>query len=786
MANGDNNSISAPSRKVKKQLDIISKKMDGLYKDTYITRPDNRNNLDTVMDDLDVAINRIASVDNDNIATMSELIRRLDKKNTTNINEFNLKLNDLFNNNNLIGELFANTDMYKYIASENYNYDMICKYLPKLNIALEIMRDNVLSSDNFANKFLNPKSVYSSKEEVALFTANSERLEKRYDLSTFLSDLYFDTSKYGETFVYLVPYTKAFERLLTTAKYRANGMNSRATTISYYESSDKFWQDKESVVCLEDGFAETSDYKKYLNNINDSSSIVETIDSTGNTNKFKGSAIRLHFNYSGVALNPVNEIAVSEHSVQNIREAVSNIFTESGVRKTEGRLASEYDKISQAAYNKDGLIVDNMDKDIKIDKNINGSVLEMIPREDIIPVYIGNACLGYYYLEIKEDKDKCGYCGGHHMTPMISNAANHQYEMSADQEELAIRYISSKISQSIDSKFINANKDLKEEIYAVLRYNEKFDIARTNDIGVTFIPAEDMIHCYFKMDKDTHRGISDLRDSLVPAMLYILLYLNDIIGKITRGTDKRIYYVKQNVEQNVARTMMNVVNQIKKGNMGMRQIESMNNILNIVGKYNDYIIPQGPSGEPPIQFDVMQGQQIDTPTDLMDKMEELAINSTGTPFEMVNSTFQQDFAIRFSMSNTRFLKMVYERQRRTSELFSLIFTRLYNNEFNEQYSEIKIQLPPPVYLTMTNNQQLLDNVSQMADKIIEFELTDAEDEVKSEFKKLYIRNTLGTYIDYSFIDQILETAKVNVQSNKPPATEDGEYSADDMMDDGGY
>ena len=215
----------------------------------------------------------------------------------------------------------------------------------------------------------------------------------------------------------------------------------------------------------------------------------------------------------------------------------------------------------------------------------------------------------------------------------------------------------------------------------------------------------------------------------------------------------------------------------------MRQIESMNNILNIVGKFNDYIIPQGPSGDPPIQFDVMQGQQIDTPTDMMDKMEELAVNSTGTPFEMVNSTFQQDFAVRFSMSNTRFLKLVYERQRRTAELFSLIFTRLYNNEFNEQYSEIKIQLPPPVYLTMTNNQQLLDNVSQMADKLIEFELSDAEDDVKGEFKKLYIRNTLGTYIDYNFVDQIIETAKVNVESNKPPATEDGEYSADDMMND---
>ena len=203
--NNRNDSIATPSRKVKKELDILSRKLDGIYKDVYITRPDNKNNLDIVMDDLDNAINRLASVDNDNVATMSELIRRLDKKDKATVEKLNSSLSDMFNDNNLVGQLFANTDLHKYIAAENYNYDMICKYLPKLNIALEIMRDNVLSSDNFSNKFLNPKSVYSSKEEISLFTANSDRLENRYELSNFLSDLYYKTSKYGETFVYLVP-----------------------------------------------------------------------------------------------------------------------------------------------------------------------------------------------------------------------------------------------------------------------------------------------------------------------------------------------------------------------------------------------------------------------------------------------------------------------------------------------------------------------------------------------------------------------------------------------------
>ena len=769
------------SRKVKKQLDILNRKMDALYKDTYISRPDNSKNLEDVIDNLDAVINRLASVDNENVATMSELLRRLDKKAATNSDKLMGSIQDMFSDDNLVANLFTNTDMYKYVAAENANYDLICKYLPKLNIALEILRDNVLSSDNFSNKFLNPKSVYSAKDEVAAFSANSDRLEKRYDLSNFLSDSYLNTSKYGEDFIYLVPYKKAFERLLTSSKQRANGIINHTLSGSYYESAEKFWSDKESVQVVAEGYTKTRDYMNYIGSIEESS-----IDFDKGDNKFTGAAVTLRFNYSGAPINPVNNIAITEHSKGYITEAIQSLYHED-YQDADGNLRKEFDKLSSADAVEDGLWVDNMDNhDIRIDKNIMGSVLESLPRENIIPVYIDKTCLGFYYLEIAEDKDACGFCGQHHMTPMISNAANHAYEMTTDQEELAIRYISSKISQYIDSKFINANKDLKEEIYAVLRYNEKFDIAKSNNIGVTFIPADDIIHCYFKLDRHTHRGISDLKDSLIPAMLYILLYLSDLIGKVTRSTDKRVYYVKQNVEQNVARTMMNVVNQIKKGNMGMRQIESMNNILNVVGKYNDYIIPLGPSGDAPIQFEVMSGQNIETPSELMDKMEEMAINSTGVPFEMVNSTFQQDFAVRFSMSNTRFLKFVYERQRRVSALFSEIFTRLYNNEFDTKYSFIEIKLPPPVYLTMTNNQQLIDNVSQMADKINEFELPNEPDEVKAEFKRLYIRNTLGTYLDYDFIDRLIMTAKVNVESKKPPSTEDGEYSADDMMNDDSY
>lgn len=770
------------SRKINRKLDLLDQKMDGLYKNIYITRPDNRKNLDDILNQLDDAIDAIQQ-DNVNISGMSELMRRLDNTSGSNVDRLMNSVGELFNDQNLINTLFANDEIHKYIASQNYQYDMICRYLPKLLDALEIKRDNVLSADNFSKEFINPKSSRTNKIELEKFSSNTKKIEREYEISKFLEKSYMNTSKYGEDFVYVVPYHVAFERIIRRTNYRKN--NARLGQVSFYES-ETVTKPNASQICIKENYTETNEFKKYKK------SVEESFGSINLPSQYKGTQVTLHFNDLNIIPETVNERVVLRsrkdmerfQSMMSIYESSHSVVEEKSLMDQFAEIDKKNNRIGNSEP-MDGLIIPGelrRDPD-KIDKNMLGAVLERLPRENVIPIYIGKVCLGYYYLEFREDKSACGFCGGHHMTPGISNANNFAFEMSQDQQELAIRYIASKISASIDTHFINANKDLKEEIYAVLRYNEQFDLSRSNDIGVTFIPAEDIVHCYFEMDEDTHRGISDLAKSVIPAMLYILLYLTDIIGKITRSTDKRIYYVKQNVETNVARTMMNVVQQIKKGNMGMRQIESMNNILNVIGKYNDFIIPMGQSGDPPISFEVMQGQDIQTPTDIMEKMEEAAVNPI-VPFEMLNSTYSQDFAIRFSMSNSRFLKSINTRQRDTETFFSKIYTKVYNYEFGETNSYIQIILPPPIYLTLSNNQQLMDNVTQQADKIIEIEFTSEDsDELKAEFKRIYIRNILSTYLDFNSIERYRSAANVNLEARKIAQVEDGENSGDNNSGD---
>ena len=185
----------------------------------------------------------------------------------------------------------------------------------------------------------------------------------------------------------------------------------------------------------------------------------------------------------------------------------------------------------------------------------------------------------------------------------------------------------------------------------MLKYNDKFNrLADTVEMNVTYIPPEDIIHIKFNEDPKTHRGRSDVWDGLIAAKMWIMMNSTTVIGNATRGQDKRVYYVKTMVETNVAKTLLNVVEQIKKGNFGIRQMESVNNILNIVGKFNDFVIPVGPSGDSPVSFDILSGQQFDFPTDAMDRLEESAIGPIGVPLEIVNSAMNMDFAIRYTMT----------------------------------------------------------------------------------------------------------------------------------------
>lgn len=779
-------------RNIDKKLDQIDKQMDVLYQNTYQSRIDNQSNMDKISDDLDKNIDDLlSSVNGKDITDISSLYLRIQNKSrdSTSIED---QLDSLFNENGQLLDTLNVDNIRKSIQAEDYQYDLICRYMTKLEDAIEIKVDNVLSSDNFTKDFLTILSNKSSKESLAIFQDKAEFLKDEYRVQDLFEEMCYKGSKYGEYFLYHVPYKKAFERLLK--RKQAIGSTMGMIGNVRYESGQMVHEAVESKgatgemeVIFEAGH--------FDGNIGDNRALDEEFTKVLNENQAQ---VVLYFDEYGIIPDPISKAhetirlnhkysknSVTESFLNEQRVHDGSVVSEVGEEGTKKNL--KMDPAYAGIGSTEGLFDSTTGKRSPKLKDIPGSVIYEIPRDQIFPVVMHRTVIGYIHLQISNTYVENLVLNGYSYNSITNNTKLMADEFDRENDAF-VSYIASMIADKIDAKFINANTDLKQQIFAVLRYNDKFCSTNgVNNIAISFIPASDIHHFYYKLDENTHRGISDLNKAVVPAMIYCLLYLNTTLGQISRSQDKRVYYVKQNVEQNVAKTLLNVINQLKKGNMGMRQLENMNTIFNVLGRYNDHIIPESQSGDPPIRMEVMQGQQIDTPTDLMDRMEDQAVNTTDVPLEFVQSTNQVDYATRFTMSNSKFLRKIYKRQRICQEHFTAIFRNLYNFEYQENDTTLRIQLPAPAYLAMTNSKTLVDNIKDYAKSVAEIVVPKQDqngistDDITNEFVNVCARNFLGSYIDFSQMDDMVKQAIHNIKQESDEDLDAGAQDAEEDM-----
>ena len=759
----------------------ISGNMDALYRSTYMSTPQQSRDLQDLSDQINANIDNIVSANMNIIGepSVTKLYARLadgkpdDKSITKN-------LESMFDVGIMTDDLYGMFMGNRYLRELDTEIDTVCKYMPRLEEALDVQKDCVLSADHFSKDFLNFTCVSATgTKDNTVFAERCKDLKKKYNLAKLVEEIYEDTSKYGERFIYKVPYKTAIGRLLATKpdsqlvpppsiggrinestitsenKYFKLVMNSSSLTIKDIMSGDIFVNESASNITMDKNNKPVSE--SILKN-NESFSIGVEIC----TSNILESAVRDYENVvnnrrksrtSSMAYIREQELAVNEAKDM---EAKGNI--DWGENKVDKRMI----------HANDGLIAGVRPDPIDVD--VYGCVVKKLDRYHVIPIYIEDINMGYYYFEIRtldNSESAMGFKNlmGDPLTNLRGATNANMNTVDSTRQDETIKYVAAQLSKFIDKKFVNRNQDLAREIYMILKYNDLFNTPSIDMIRITFIPPEDMIHFYFRKDDKTHRGISDLDKSLIPAKIYSSLYITDAIARLTRGQDKRVYYVKQTVDTNIAQTLLNTISQIKQSNFGIRNFQSINNVLNITGRFNDYVIPTNASGDPPIQFEVMPGQDIQTPTELMETLEEMAINATGIPIEIIQARQSVDYAMQLTMSSSKVLRWCYKRQEIFQQDLSDFVTSLYNYEYDDSV-EIKVTLPPPSFINVTNTNQLVDNTRNFVQSIVEVELANEQDDrLKNKYTSALFNHYLGTHLDTSAHKNILERCKIELKKD---------------------
>lgn len=771
---------------IKNLISAVSGNITDLRSNTYLTSSDNKKQLTKLRNDIYKSIDDInnRSYENTGLNSISTMYTRI--INTMKDPNLPKDLDAIFSNDEIMNALSTSYMQNKPIYDYDKEIDLVCSYMPKLQEALDTKRDHVLSPDHFNKEFLKivKDSDFSFDDsQEGIFNKDIKLMKDKYKLEEFVEDSYDKTSKYGEDFVYHVPYSTAIDKLLKDKEKYGIGNNNTLgnITANIKENGD--------VVIKESGI--------------DSPTVESTINCSTSDFKIKSEpSIKVEICQEPYLKSLVKDSLYIKNNLQFIRSR--SLVSEAGKvglqdtigDATNGKVGDKYigtkeslklrpfdkildDKVYMDTSAGDGLFdinkAENSDKPL----DVRGCILKSIPRHRVIPIYIDNNInMGFYYFEFEETDEFSSITNVSNMfgtkTAQIKNIEN-----NVKTEDEILKSIAGAISSKLDKTFINNNQDLTKEIYSILKYNDIYNMDKHESrIRVTYIPPEDMTHCYFKKDPVTNRGISDLAKALIPAKLWVCLNLTYIIGNMTRGQDKRVYYVKQTVDTNISQTLLTTIDQIKRSNFNVRQIENINNILNIIGRFNDYVIPVSQGGDSPVQFEVMPGQDIQPPTEIMEKLEEMAINSTDVPLEVINSRLSMDFATHYTMSNTRFLRKVIKRQSICEEtrMYSGILTKVYNLEYDKK-EVLRLVLPMPLFLDISNTSQIIQNVNDLCNNIAEALLVDEEDEtVKNIFIKKIKLDYLSTYINIDKMNEYIKESKI--EATKKSIGNTGEESSE--------
>ena len=773
----------------KQKAQRIQDNIDKAYQSIYYTDNQDSNAINAIRRQMDTSINGL--IDKTKISTgysnMSKIYAQtLAQNDDTLMRELSHTLQD----ESMLADIMDLYSQNMITRDMDREIDVVCKYMPKLEEALDIKADHVLTADHFNRDnirinvldSMDPEETNDQNSKSETNTDSTiESFKKKYDLSNLASKIYKKTAKYGEEYIYVISYNKALSRLLQKSSGQnlltESGFLTESSINSIVEDNNidlNFTyftpQDHNNISpLLESGLVyekdEYSKYKSQLMKINEDA---------------EENSINVEINTTGVIPSVVSQQSNLNRILQETQSLVEarKVKIKSDLKTNFTYANNINDKIKE--YSKDFLQspidfstkggqdgftdISNSKKNTKVD--IPGCIVEELEHTMVKPLYIRNIPLGYYYIEsdtpldVNEQTTFSSTLGG--LRPRRST--RDRENMTSQQTDNAVLLkIAKQISQKIDAKFINANQDLAQEIYTILKFNADHANGKVSKIRISFIPPEDIVHSYFDLNEKTHRGKSDLERSLFPAKLYSCLYISNTIALLTRGYDKRVYHVRQAVDTNITAVLLNVINQIKQSNFNLRQIENMNNILNITGRFNDLVIPQNANGESPVSFEVMPGQNVEIKTEFMNMLEEMSINQTGVSLEMVNSRTMENTATHITMTNTRFLIKIYNRQIQYEQILSRLFTMIYQNEYDSN-NTVEVELPPPVMLNFTNTSQIIAVANELIQNIVTMKMgTEQDEQIKQAFLGKLMRFYFKSFLPLDEIDKMADDAKVDVE-----------------------
>ena len=647
------------------------------------------------------------------------------------------------------------TSEYRTRMLEQNDANQISNKLIELREAKEVMRDTILSADVTTGKIMR-QIVFDHSSGVDYekdYMPVVEAMEKKFDTQKKIKDFIVNnTLSYGTYYTYTIPYHEVFNDF--ARRYRKNG--KKGETI--YESVDSTYQDirfvplyehKKDDTFLEDTAEDIFDQLYEEVTIEDKNlaigKIKSDLDVLSNRITVCTTPVPIPILEEGLdGMGVFAEEYISEDG--NFYEEDKGKDTELGTMIKDGDAAMfkrKYGGADEGMYEK---------KKNDIFEDLKDCYIKMIPPTRMMPIEMMHETLFYLYIQTDDTVP---------LSEILSYTTQLKMKDPSNRINMLLNDLADRIVERFDNKFVKENAKFKNIIVAALEY---YDLSSTN-IHFQLIPKEYVVEYKVNRDVDEH-GHSMMEPSLFYGKLWLNLRMFQVHTILTKSNDEKINYVRTSgIDKNVYSKTQSLIRQKRARQITLNDMLSYSSVINKVGAGSEMYMPLGKSGEKPIETEILQGQEVQMNTDLMESLRTGYILGTSVPSAIMNYLNEADFAKSVETANTKMTGRAIDYQIDFNDPITQWYRQLLRYSTNmpeEVIQTVRFVLPQPKGSANIATQEILNNYTTLQEFLVKMYFGDNSENQSHQQKFIeQIAKLHLPMINFAEIDKIFKDTQLD-------------------------
>ncbi len=628
-------------------------------------------------------------------------------------------------------------ERYKNINNKYEDLRMVTEQLCELSTAVTTLRDNVTASDGIMSNVSKTIVISNvSKDRGAELRDMVTDIEEKYGLDAKLHDtVVLNTLTYGDFFVFHQPYSRIFSKFQLQRSERPSYFKESALVLP----KERSMNGKKTVVlddkCIdEDANTVFEAYNTAIKNMDvekrpqlSAKSVKEYLaDKYANIQVINDGTFPL-----------MEDASISSLSDPTLLKMVASRKRKESSFKDKADFVSPDSVVNTADIDQNNGILPEY-------KDVTGVYIKMLSPLRTVPVYVLDECIGYYILY-----ETYGEIRNNMLQNNQLNRTNLVFQQvrNKDAATSIVDVIANRIIAKIDNKFVQTNPKFRELMVNALMYEDLY----RKDFKVQFVSAEYMTHFKVNEDIDTHLGVSMLRRSLFYAKLYMTLLMFKVISTVTRSNDTRVFYIKSSgIDKDIQKQVQRAAREYKDNQISYNDVASVNTLISKAGKAKDLFVGTGRSGDRPVEFDVLAGQDINMNTDFIEFLRKNMINGTDVPAVILEYNDSADFAKSIEMGNIKYANKICSTQKElnipATKLYRTILHFEHPEITDEELESITFKFNRPKSLSVQNDADVYSNAEQAATFLVKVICGDDTEKYSDQVKDCLFNYIISNHI----------------------------------------